>query len=429
MQKTPTTKKPKVFYGYWILVATFFCVFIWSVCTIFHFSLFVKPLEAEFGWGRGEIMVAFTILFLVMGLVSPLAGRLLDRYGARKVIAIGALIGGLGFLLLSQTHNLWYFYIGYAVSGAGMAAIGLTPATAVVSKWFHKRRGLAIGIMGTGIGTGGISLAPFIAGYLIPNFGWRVSYLGLAVLAWILIPLALFLIRTKPADMGLHPDGVETAELDAVAQGSTSTSGGLTLKMALATSPFWLIAISFLLGAFGENGIMQNQVPHLEDIGFSAATAATALGAVGLAGIIGNLSFGWLCDRINPKYAFSINLGLRLVSIIILMNVRPESSLAMIWAYAIPMGLAAGGAMPAMSVFTSHSFGLASYGAIFGMMTMMAMVGVAAGPLMAGYMFDAMQTYYWAFIIFLALIVIAIPMSLAVRRPKLRSSVQDPPKL
>ena len=417
-QKTYVTKKPKVFYGYWVLVAAFFCVFIWAVCVFFHFSLFVKPLEVDFGWGRGEIMIAFTILCIVVGLASPLAGRLVDRYGARKVIAIGALIGGLGLALLNLTHNLWYFYIGYAVIGIGMAATGPVPATAIVSNWFNKRRGLAIGIMGVGMGAGGLALAPLIGGYLIPNFGWRVSYLVLAVLTWILIPLALFVIRTKPADMGLHPDGAEAPEIAAAAEASSSTPKGFTLKMALATSPFWLITISFLLGAFSHTGIMQNQVPHLEDIGFSAATAATALGVVGLAGIIGNLSFGWLCDRMQLKYALSISLGLQLAAVIILMNIKPESSLAMIWLYAITLGLGTGAVLPTMSIFISRSFGLASYGAIFGVMTMIAMVGSATGPLMAGYMYDAMNTYHWAFIIFIALLAVAIPIALAVRRPR-----------
>jgi len=428
-QKTYSSKKPKVFYGYWILVATFFCVFIWAASAFYHFSLFVKPLETDFGWGRGEIMIAFTILNVVMGLASPLAGRLVDRYGARKVIAIGALIGGLGLALLNLTHNLWYFYIGYAVIGIGMAATGPVPATAIVSNWFNKRRGLAIGIMGVGMGAGGFALAPLVGGYLIPTFGWRVSYLVLAVLTWILIPLALFVIRTKPADMGLHPDGAEAPEIAAAAEASSSTSGGFTLKMALATSPFWLIAIPFLLSAFSEIGAIQNQVPYLVDIGFPAATAATALGGVGLGSLIGKLGFGWLCDRIHPKYASTICFGLQLAAIIILMNIKPESSLATIWLYAITIGVGSGGWLSNMSMLTSRSFGLTSYGAIFGMMTMVVAFGGATGPLLAGYMYDIMNTYHWAFIIFLALYAVVIPAILAIRRPKSRSSVQDPSKL
>ena len=412
------SKKPKVFYGYWVVVAAFFCVFIMSGCGFYAFSLFVRPLQADFGWDRGGIMAAFAVYFLVMGVASPFVGRLVDRYGARKVIAIGAVIGGLGFILLSLMNNLWYFYGGYIVTGIGMAAIGAVPASAVVSNWFKKRRGTAIGLMSAGVGAGGFVLAPLVGGYLIPNFGWRVSYRALALLTWMLIPLVLRVIKTKPADMGLYPDGMPAPEAMAVTEASLSASEGLSLKMALATPTLWLIAVSFLASAFSHVGVIQNQVPYLEDIGFPVAAAAGALGGVGLGSLIGKLGFGWLCDRIQPKYACCISLVLQLVSIIILMSVQPVSPLAIIWLYAIVMGLGAGGWLPTMSMLISASFGSASYGAVFGVIIFAQSIGIAAGPLMAGYMYDTMNTYHWAFIILSALYIVAIPAVLAVRRPK-----------
>ncbi len=261
-------------------------------------------------------------------------------------------------------------------------------------------------------------MAPLIGGYLIPSFGWRASYLALALLTWILIPLVLLVIRAKPADMGLYPDGVEAPEAVAGAKASLSAAEGLTLKMALATSAFWLISVSFLANDFSKIGILQNQVPHLQDIGFPVATAATALGVVGLGSLIGKFGFGWLCDRIQAKYACSISLGLTLAGTIILMSVRPASPVAIIWLYAIVMGLGAGGWLPTMSMLISTNFGLASYGALFGTVTLVQNIGTATGPLMAGYMYDAMNTYHWAFIIFLALYAVAVPAVLAVRRPK-----------
>jgi len=414
---TPFSRKPKVFYGYWIVAAGFFCAFITSGCGFYAFSLFVKPLQAEFDWSRGGIMAAFTIYFLVMGVAAPTIGNLVHRFGPRRVMATGASIAGLGFISLSLMNNLWHFYGGYILIGVGQAGAGIVPITAVVSNWFQKRRGTAIGIMATGIGAGGLALAPLIGGYLIPNLDWRASYRVLALLAWTLIPLALLVIRAKPADMGLYPDGMQAPEVVAT-ETSPLTDKGLTLKMALATSGFWLIVVSYLTNGFSQVGVVQNQVPYLEDIGFPVAMAAGVLGVVGLGSLIGKFGFGWLCDRIAPKYAWSISLGFQLTGTVILMRIGSASPLAMVWLYAIIMGLGVGGWLPTMSMLVSTNFGLASYGIIFGMLTLAQCVGTATGPLLAGYMYDTMSTYHWAFIIFLALYTVAMPTILAVRHPR-----------
>ncbi|MFC1903164.1 MFS transporter, partial [Chloroflexota bacterium] len=237
-------KETKVFYGYWVLVASFLFVFISQGCGFFAFSLFVKSLQEELGWGRGEIMAAFTMFILALGVGAPFIGRLVDRYGVKRVISTGAIIAGSGYVLLSQTNALWHYYLGYLIIGIGIAATGVVPASTAVSNWFKRKRGMAIGIMSSGVGAGGLVLAPIIGGYLIPNFGWRTSYLILALLIWVvIIPVALLVIKAKPADMGLYPDGAEAPEMVNVTNSSSSAHDGLTLKMALATPAFWLIAI------------------------------------------------------------------------------------------------------------------------------------------------------------------------------------------
>jgi len=189
--------------------------------------------------------------------------------------------------------------------------------------------------------------------------------------------------------------------------------------MALATSAFWLINVSYLSNGFSQVGVVQHQVPYLGDIGFPVAIAAGALGGVSFGSLVSKLFFGWLCDRIQPKYAWCLALVFTFTSIVVFMNIRAESPLALIWLYAIFMGLASGGWLPTMSMVTSTTYGLACYGTIFGMVNLAYYIGIAAGPLMAGYMYDTMGTYQGAFIIFLALTTIAIPAILAVRRPKL----------
>jgi len=240
----------------------------------------------------------------------------------------------------------------------------------------------------------------------------------LAVVTWVLvIPLALFVVRTKPADMGLYPDGMEALETAAATEASPSAAGGLTLKIALFTPALWLIIASFALSAFGQDGVLMNQVPFLEDIGFPVAIATTALGAVAFMSAVSKFGFGWLCDQITAKYAWVISLVLQVLSIVIIMIIGPTSSLTMIWLYAIVMGLSAGAWLPAMAMMTSDIFGLASYGAIFGVVSLFQGIGTATGPLLAGYMYDTMGTYYWAFVILLAMCAVAIPAILLVRRP------------
>jgi len=173
-----------------------------------------------------------------------------------------------------------------------------------------------------------------------------------------------------------------------------------------------------LANGFSQVGIVQNQVPYLEDIGFTAGVAASALGGIGFCSLVGKFGFGWLCDRIQPKYACSIGFGLQVAGTIILMGLGPTSPQAIIWLYVITMGLGVGAWLPTMSMLTSTNFGLVAYGAIFGSINLAQSIGGATGPLVAGYMYDTMGTYRWSFTIFLALFSAAIPTILVLRRPK-----------
>ena len=419
MDEPRLARKPRVFYGYWIVAATFVCLFITAGFGMFAFSLFVKPLQAELGWGRGGIMAGFTVYLMVVGLASPFVGRVIDRYAASRVIAIGAIIAGLGFFLLSRIDYPWQFYLGYAIVGIGFAALGHVSATAVVSNWFKKRRGTAIGIMSTGIGAGGLVMAPVIGGFLIPSFGWRAAYLTLGGLVWVfIIPLAWLVIKKEPADMGLFPDGEPVSELKVANKSGPAIVSGLTLKMAVATAAFWLIAVSYPVGGFSQVGSLQSLVPYLQDIGFPAVLAAGALGGFGLGSLIGKFFFGWLCDRILPKYACAIGLGLQAVSIVILRSVGPATPLPLIWVNSLTLGLGAGSWLPTMSMLISTNFGLLAYGSIYGVINLAQSLGISTGPLLAGYMYDVTGGYNWTFIIFIALYAISIPVVLAVRRPK-----------
>jgi MFS family permease len=236
------------------------------------------------------------------------------------------------------------------------------------------------------------------------------------------IPLVLLVIKTSPEVMGMQPDGIENIQENGTGnkKAGTSVEAGLTLKEALRTPNFWLISIPGAMYGFALMGIIQNQVAHLTDIGFSVAIAATIVGVVGIANSIGKLGFGYISDRIKAKYAWAIVIIIQIISIILLMNLRITSPIVMVWIYAIIMGIGLGGWLPTMSLLVSSSFGLAAFGTIFGINSMVNMFGSSTGPLFAGYMFDVNGSYNIAFLTFLVLYIVALVATLFL--PKLNIS-------
>jgi MFS family permease len=297
--------------------------------------------------------------------------------------------------------------------------MGFIPVTGLLFKWFHKRRGMAIGVSGVGIGVGSFVMAPLLGGYVIPYFGWRAAFLILGVVPIIVfIPLVLLVVKESPEVMGLQPDGIKKIPAANVSVSNTGYRSGLSLRQALKTSAFWLMAIPGATFSFATMGIIQNQVVHLTDIGFSAVIAAGVVGIIGITNSAGKFSFGLACDRIRPKYARVIVVSLMVIGILMFMNLKSTSPMLMVWLYTFIMGFGLGGWMPTMSLLVSSSFGMVAFGTIFGIVTMFNMLGSSIGPLFAGYIFDVRGSYYVAFVTFLILYILTLAATLLIRQPK-----------
>jgi MFS family permease len=408
----------RIFYGYWLVAFAFLCMLIHAGCGPFVFAMFVKPLGSSFGWGRGQVMAGFTIFYLMMGVASPFVGRAVDRYGVRPVIPVGALVMGVGFVIASRMSDLYVFYVACAFSGTGAAIMGHVPASAMISNWFARRRGTAVGVMAAGLGAGGVVMAPITA-YIIENYGWRDAYFAMAVIIWVtIIPLALLLVRTRPSEMGLYPDGDSAPAIVVPEETSRVAASGLSLRQSMVMAAFWLMGISYGFSAFSAVGTLQTVVPFLGDKGYPLAIAAAAIGVIGVGSGVGKVFFGWLSDRVQPRFVFVIGLCLQLGGVLMLLNVHAGSPLPVIWTAALVLGLGNGSWLPTMSLLVSTRFGLASYGAVFGAITLLQSTGLAIGPLFAGMMYDATGTYYVALVVFAGLYAISIPSILFVRRPK-----------
>lgn len=415
-------KKSRFFYGYFIL-ACCFLFFVASGTLGYGMSLFVKPLTDEFGWGRAEIMGGSTMNFLISGLIAPFIGRIVPRIGAKRIIAIGALGMGCSFALWSLTQNIYQYYLFAVMAGIFGGGMGIVPISMVVANWFSRKRGWAIGVLGSGIGVGGFIMPQIIGNIFIPNFGWRTSYLLCGLLIVILIiPLDILVIRTKPEDMGLFADGASTPPEGVVNNGHDRRRVRSRVEMdfsqAKKTSAFWMMALAFGVFSIANASIMQNHAPHLQGIGYNLALAATAVSMVGVGSAIGKFSFGWLCDYLPAKFSLVIGIGCEAIGVLILMNIGPSSPGYWIYAYALVFGLGVGCWLPSMSMAVSSTFGVKNYGIIFGVVNLIWSVGGSIGPVTAGFIYDGTGSYFWAFIVALAMYVIAVPVMMLVRSPK-----------
>jgi sugar phosphate permease len=418
-------KRPDVFYGWWIVAVCGAGMFISDGAGFYAFGIFFKPLMEAFECGRTQISVAQSIFIVSMGLSTPFLGRLTDRHGPKLVIAIGGLLSGAGFLLLTFIKALWQLYVIWVLLGVGLAAISLVPASAAISCWFYKKRGLAIGVATAGLSLGGLLLAPAV-GYLISWIDWRATYLFLAVLTWVLIvPAAAMILIRRPQDIGLLPDGVLPQVIDNAGTLEQTAKEGeevadqvdWTLSGAAKTRAFWLMTAAFVGGMLAAIGVLMHQAAFLIDSGIPETTAAVTLGVTAGIGGVGKVVVGYLGDKLSVKRISICCFILQAMGIVALMEAE---TILMIWLFVILFGFGMGATVTLISLVTADAFGQASLGAILGVVAMAVLLSSAAGPFLTGFVFDATQSYDWAFQIFIGLFVIAALAMLAAAHPQAR---------
>jgi MFS family permease len=416
----------KFFYGYWIVAAGFVTLTLSNGLAWYGFSVLNTPVADEFGWSRGEAALGFTFLAVAMAVMSPFVGRLTDNRGPRQVLIIGTVVLSLSLLLLGKTSSLWNYYLLHLSLGTAMALLGAVPISVIISNWFHRLRGTMQGVSFIGIGFGGVIFGPLIGNYLIPNFGWRGAYLVTGLLSAIIMTLVIaFLIKNHPRDKGLTPYGAEATEITDDHKSEAVKIPGLTLRETLGMSAFWLIALTFAVYGIGLTGSIQNVVSIVTSHEFTAGQAAFIIGIIGLFSAAGKFTFGYLGDKIDPKYNTAIAYALTALSLIALVLAR---SIHHLWLYGILVGLGMGGWAPNTAALTANYFGLKQYGAILGTIHLIFMGAEAAGPALVALVFERSGTYNPILIILSILCVVAIPLIIIIKKPRLPSVVESTPQ-
>lgn len=400
-----------VFYGWWIVGASFLLLLLFAGAGYYSFSIFIRPLEEDFGWSRAAISLTMSIQFIVAGLAGPLAGRLTQTLGPKKLIAIGALGSGASFILVSFTQSLAYFYAVFALLGIFISGIGFIPVSSLLARWFVRRRGTATGLAMVGISAGGLLFAPLIDS-ITYHFTWKTAFIFLGLSVWIIaLPITLIVIRDNPEDEGLLPDGDKLAAADTedppthVDPLISSALRGWPFRAAFTRKPFRWIGVTFFLAAGAQSGILQHQVPILTEAGMSGTVAAMALGLTAGFGGFGKLCFGRISEILPFHYTAMLCFGLQALAIFVLLAARGEF---MIWVYILLFGFAMGGIIVLLPLAVGQFFGLLSFSVILGTLNISQAVGGSTGAFLSGLIHDHTGNYQMALFLFAAAYVAAI---------------------
>ncbi|MFC2122260.1 MFS transporter [Bacteroidota bacterium] len=407
----------RFFYGYWIIFAGFVTTTLMSGFSFYGFSVLNKPIGDEFDWSRSGVATAFFIYSITFAVVSLLVGRITDRRGPRQVLFVGALTMSLALILLSRTTAIWNFYFLHMVLGIGTAFLGPAPVSVNISNWFYRLPGTMQGLAFTGIGVGGLAVAPLLGNYIIPSLGWRGAYVVMAVLLLvIMLPLIIFVVKDYPHQKGLRPYGKEAIDVTDNNGSDTEEANGCSFKEATGTLAFWIIVLTSTLYGMSMTGAIQNQVSIMTEQNFTAGEAMVALGGIGLFSAVGKLLFGYLCDNIDPKYATAICYILVASSLVAMIQ---ANTIVYVWIYAALMGLGMGGWAPNLAMLAVRYFGLKNLGSVLGALHMSFLAGEAIGPVVAGFVYDQTGSYRLILMVFSTLCLISIPVMVIIRRPRI----------
>ena len=374
----------------WFILAAAFAMQMVFSGIHFAFGVFLKPVAAEFGWGRGTTAFAYTLLWWVSSPAGFLLGWLSDRIGTRKILVFGALVFGLGIFLSSRIENLWQFYLYFGVlAGMGRAA-DRAPLLSAVLQFFRRRKGLAVGITlsGTGVGT---LLFPWLARYIMSVLDWRAAFAAMGLLSWLILLPAAFVIR-KPKEGEAEPESTDAKTNHTDAKGILGTADKeWTVSGVLGNRVFWIFVFTGLACCISHSMPLAHIVAYASDRGITDLNAAGILGVVGVSAAVGRLLWGVTSDIIGGRKTVFCCIALQTLAMFLVVF---ANSLFAFYLFAIGFGLAYGGVLPLYAVVTRELFGMRRFGTAYGMHSFATSLGMGGGGIVGGFLFDFSGSYF-----------------------------------
>ena len=456
-----------IFYGWWLVALSGFTMTIATVPLYHAMAVWSVALESQFGWSRGQLGLALTFTRIEGGLMGPIEGYLTDRLGARRMIFVGLVILGIGFLIFAGVQSLWMFYLAFIVMALGQGLGSWLPLMTTINNWFSRQRATAMGWANVGSRIGALLLVPAIAWAIDPEqarLGWQLTALILGVFTLVIAFPLTRLIRNRPQDHGQRPDGdpaePATAGVDtpdtgspsfdrvrtsgerarpaaarrAAAQDSgeraarpatgtrrpiTQDSGDMTAGQALRTPAFWLISFGHGFTSMVILAIMTHLGLLLKDKGFDVQTTGWIVVVYTAVAMVFQLVGGYVGDRWPKNIALFIFTTIQAAAVVVL---TLSSSLLMFYLYAVLFGIGFGGRNPLTTAIRGEYFGRASFGRILGLSTVPMNVLLLIGSPMAGYMRDVQDSYDMAFLILAGFNFLGGVLFLFARKPRVGQS-------
>ncbi len=371
----------------WIIVLSGFVLIFVLYGSYYCSGVFLRPMCEELGWTRAVTTGAISLYMVVHGGFSIIMGSLSDTYGPRIVVLISTIAVALSYSLIYYITEPWHLYVCLGIMvGIGMGS-AYVPPVSTVAKWFVKNRGLALGVVASGVGVGQMVLPPVMR-YMITAYGWRMSFVIMGCIVLMIgVPASLFL---------KHPDQqTSCCNNESNHQDRDPHKNNLwTVKSAVKTTSFHLILAIFMSLVFGISIILSQLVAHAEDIGIDPIKAAFILTLIGIGGIIGRVAIGGLADRLGSKIILPLCL---IPQCFLFLSLIWANELWEFYLIAVVYGLTYGGTLPSLLLMNSEFFGVTSSGTIYGILIFGATSGGAFGAPLAGYIFDITGNYAMAF--------------------------------
>jgi MFS family permease len=392
----------------------------------YAYGVFLPPMCEEFGWSRSALSGPYTVFMVADGMLGPLVGICVSRYGARRNIIIGNLMAALGLLGMSFAREVWHIYLLFGIlTGGGVAFGSFIATTTVVNNWFVRRRTLAMSLLIAAGGIGGLALPPLIS-LIISSIGWRCGWTCLAIMHLVLVMgIGSLLVRNRPEEMGQVPDG----DIGGTAQAETANSRGARVYQtpvdwklgdALRTPSLWLVMFFQIACSFTLGMLTLHQVAYLQDLGQSHMMASTALGLLVGMSIVGRLLCGALGTRIEGRHLAAVCLIGMSIGIIVLMNIR---AMPLIYLYTVLTGIGYGGVIVVGPALIGAYFGRTSYAQIMGWTAPVGILFGAGSPLLAGFIYDTTGSYIPVFWAAIGLQVAGLAAAFLARPPRLPMEV------